>query len=367
MPSSPPTMPSFLLLATLFASLLSTAVAQTWTACNPLEKDDCPRNPALGTSYQANFTDTLNEVIWNITNGQLDYIDGVGTSFAIKERLQSPTIQSHFYIFFGRVEVIMKAAFGRGVVSSIVLQSEDLDEIDWEWVGSDTTHVQTNYFGKGNRTLGDRGGVHEMDAPMDKFHNYTVDWTVERLQWWIDDTLLRTVTYDEALGGKNYPQTPMTVRMGIWPAGDKKNEKGTIEWAGGEIDYSKVPYFMTVKHVRVEDYSSGKEYEYTDRSGNWKSIKVINGTSYLSEEAHKPPPKSLSQKWRELPQGAKIAVYSSAGGVALVGLLVLLFCCVKQRRAGRREFALQESKFTTEQNDMITMQTQWKKKHYQEI
>ncbi|OJD13632.1 hypothetical protein ACJ73_09182 [Blastomyces percursus] len=361
-------MPSFLLIATLFASLLFSSVsAQTWTACNPLERDDCPRNPALGTTYQANFTNTLNEVIWNITNGELDYIEDLGTSFAIKERLQSPTIQSHFYIFFGRLEVIMKAAHGTGVISSIVLQSEDLDEIDWEWLGGDTTHVQTNYFGKGNTTLGGRGGIHEMDAPMEKFHNYTIDWTAERLQWWIDGELLRTVTYDEALGGKNYPQTPMTVRLGIWPAGDKENNKGVIEWAGGEVDYSKVPFFMTVKKLRVEDYSTGKEYEYTDRSGSWESIKIHNGTSYLAEEAHKPPPKSLGQKWRELPSGAKIAVYASAGGVAVVAFLVLIFCCVKQRRAGRREHALQESRFTSEQNDMITMQTRWKKGQYQQI
>ncbi|OAX85505.1 hypothetical protein ACJ72_00093 [Emergomyces africanus] len=362
-------MPSLLSVATLFASLLllPSVTAQTWTACNPLEKDNCPRNAALGTSYQANFTNTLNEAIWNITNGRLDYIDDIGTSFSIKERLQSPTIQSYFYIFFGRLEVIMKAAVGKGVISSIVLQSEDLDEIDWEWLGGDTTQVQTNYFGKGNRTLGARGGIHEIDAPMEKYHNYTVDWTAERLQWWVDDNLIRTVTYDEALGGKNYPQTPMTVRLGIWPAGDKQNDPGTIEWAGGLVDYSKVPYFMTVKKLKVEDYSTGKEYEYSDRSGSWQSIKIHNGTSELAKEAHKPPPKTIAQKWRELPSGAKIAVYSSAGGVGLLAFLILIFCCVKQRRAGRKEHVLQESKFTTEQNDMITMQTQWKKRQYHQI
>ncbi|PGH11253.1 hypothetical protein AJ79_04988 [Helicocarpus griseus UAMH5409] len=359
-------MSPLLFLATLFAVLLSSVTAQTWTSCNPLERDDCPNNPALGTSYQVNFTESVNEVIWNITNGELDYNDK-GVSFAIKERLESPTVQSQFYIFFGRLEVVMKAASGRGIVSSIVLQSEDLDEIDWEWVGSDTTHVQTNYFGKGNRTLGDRGRVHEMDAPMEKFHNYTVDWTAERLQWWIDGQLLRTVTYDEALGGKNYPQTPCNVRLGIWPAGDPQNEKGTIEWAGGEVDYSQVPFYMTIKRLRVEDYSTGKEYEYTDRSGSWQSIKVHNGASYLYEEVKKPPPKSLAQRWRELSSGAKIAIYASIAGVVAIAFAVLIFCCIKQRRAGRREHIIEESRFTTEQNDMITMQTQWKSQKYHQI
>ncbi|EEH50785.2 uncharacterized protein PADG_06864 [Paracoccidioides brasiliensis Pb18] len=364
--ASPSAMSSLLFLTALFATLFSSATAQTWTACNPTEKDNCPRNPALSTTYQVNFTDTLNEVIWNITNGKLDYHDK-DTSFSIKEKLDSPTIQSRFYIFFGRLEVIMKAALGKGVVSSIVLQSEDLDEIDWEWVGGDTTHVQTNYYGKGNRTLADRGVIHEVDAPMEKFHNYTIDWTAERLQWWVNNDLIRTLTYDQALGGKNYPQTPMTVRLGIWPGGDPKNEKGTIEWAGGDVDYSKVPYFMTVKQLKVQDYSTGKEYEWTDRSGSWQSIKVHKGTSYLEREVLKPPPKSMSQKWRRLPSGAKIAIYASAGGVALIGLLVLILCCIKQRRAGRREHILQESKFTTQQNEVITLQSQWKSHQYQQI
>ncbi|KAK2757139.1 hypothetical protein FQN53_008506 [Emmonsiellopsis sp. PD_33] len=353
---------------TLFALLLSSATAQTFTACNPTERDDCPNNPALGTNYTLEFnTDRLNDKIWNITNGNIDYLDDRGL-FTIAERLQSPTVQSHFYIFFGRLEVEMKPSPGQGVVSSIVLQSEDLDEVDWEWVGNDMTHVQTNYFGKGNRTMGDRGGMHEMDAPMEKYHNYTLDWTAERLIWLIDGKELRTLTYDEALGGKNYPQTPMTVRLGIWPGGDPdKNEKGTVEWAGGEIDYHGVPYTMGVKRISVEDYSSGKEYIWSDRSGSWQSIKAVSGNSTIADEVHKPPRKSIAQKWRELPQTTKIAIIASAGGVVAIALVILAFCCIKQRRAGRKEHNIEESRFTTEQNDMITMQSQWKSQRYQHL
>jgi hypothetical protein len=41
------------------------------------------------------------------------------------------TIVSAKYIFFGKVDVTMKAANGTGVVSSFVMESDDLDEIDW--------------------------------------------------------------------------------------------------------------------------------------------------------------------------------------------------------------------------------------------
>lgn len=50
---------------------------------------------------------------------------------------------------FGKVEVVLKAAPGAGIVSSFVMQSDDLDEIDWEWLGSDPDEVQSNFFGKG--------------------------------------------------------------------------------------------------------------------------------------------------------------------------------------------------------------------------
>jgi hypothetical protein len=42
----------------------------------------------------------------------------------------------------------MKAAPGVGIVSSIVLQSDNLDEVDWEWIGGVDSRVQQNYFGK---------------------------------------------------------------------------------------------------------------------------------------------------------------------------------------------------------------------------
>jgi beta-glucanase (GH16 family) len=265
---------SILLVFGLLAALLSPVTAQTWTACNPLNRTDCPKDTALSTSYTCNFTNKLSGVVWNTTAGALKY-GADGAEFTIAQRLDSPTIQSKFYIFFGILEIHMKAAAGKGIVSSIVLQSDDLDEIDWEWVGGDTTHVQTNYFGKGNTTTYDRGKYHEVDGPMDGFHNYTVHWTADKLDWYVDGNLTRTLLYGDAVGGKNYPQTPMTVRLGIWPGGDPKNSKGTVEWAGGPVDYGAAPYTMIVKQMKATDFSSGKEYQYSDKSGSWQSIKAI--------------------------------------------------------------------------------------------
>lgn len=173
--------------------------------------------------------------------------------------------------------MILKAASGQGIISSIVLESDDLDEIDWEFMGGNTTHAETNYFGKGNQTVFDRAFYYPVSSNIqENFHNYTVDWTAERLIWIIDGVAVRTLLYADANNGTNYPQTPMTVRMGIWSGGDvDNNSEGTVEWAGGATDFSKAPFSMYVQSAQVTDYSTGAEYKWTDKTGSFSSIKSI--------------------------------------------------------------------------------------------
>ena len=67
---------------------------------------------------------------WKTTAGKVNFGDN-GAEFTIAKKGDAPTIQTEGYLFFGRVDVKMKIAPGTGIVSSIVLQSDDLDEIDW--------------------------------------------------------------------------------------------------------------------------------------------------------------------------------------------------------------------------------------------
>jgi hypothetical protein len=52
-----------------------------------------------------------------------------GALFSINKETDAPTIRSNNYLFFGRVDIVMEAAKGRGIVTSVVLQSDDLDEV----------------------------------------------------------------------------------------------------------------------------------------------------------------------------------------------------------------------------------------------
>ncbi|KAE8382887.1 concanavalin A-like lectin/glucanase domain-containing protein [Aspergillus bertholletiae] len=248
------------------------ADAQTFTSCNPLEAS-CPKDPAFGTSATFDLTKSIPNK-WKSVGTATQDKDGV--ALAVAKKLDGPLLQSDFYIMFGRVEFTIKVAPGTGIVSSAVLQSDCLDEIDWEWLGADNAQVQTNYFGKGDTTTYDRGAFHPDPGNQDTFKTYTIDWDSNRILWQIDGNTVRTLEEKNAKG--QYPQTPCFIKVGPWAAGDPSNAPGTIEWAGGQVDYSKGPYTMHVKSIKVTDYSSGSAYEYADKSGSWKSIKAIDGT-----------------------------------------------------------------------------------------
>ncbi|KAL1306630.1 hypothetical protein AAFC00_005308 [Neodothiora populina] len=177
---------------------------------------------------------------------------------------------------FGKVEIVMKAAPGQGIVSSVVLQSDDLDEIDWEIIGNQDDQVQTNYFRKGDTSTSDRGGVHSTNSVAETFKTYTVEWTSTEIVWQVNGVTQRVLTASNA--GDAYPQSPMMLKIGAWSGGDSSNAPGTIAWAGGSTDYTKGPFSMYVKSVAVTDYSTGTSYSYSDTSGDWKSITAAGGS-----------------------------------------------------------------------------------------
>ncbi|KAK1961643.1 family 16 glycosyl hydrolase [Colletotrichum sublineola] len=264
---------SFVRQASLVALLATSTIAQTFTDCDPTKKT-CPANPGLPQSnYEVDFTKGADDSNWKVASGKISY-SADGAEFVLAKQGDAPTIETSWYFFFGRAEVLMKAAPGTGVVSSVVIESDDLDEVDWEWIGGKDAEVQTNYFGKGNTSSFDRGAFHTVAASQGEFHNYTIDWTPDAVTWYINSNLVRTLNFADAVGGMNFPQTPARLRLGIWAGGDPSNSPGTIEWAGGSTDYSKGPYTMTVQKVAITNTNPGKSYTYSDMSGSWQSIKV---------------------------------------------------------------------------------------------
>lgn len=257
------------------AALLTGAAAQTYSDCNPTNETNCDSDTALSSStYSVDFTSGADTDNWeSVGSGDVDYTDN-GAEFTITSQGDAPTIQTQWYIFFGRVEVHMKAASGTGIVSCAVLLSDDLDEIDWEWLGGSADEVQTNYFGKGDTTSTDRDTTVAVTDTQATSHNYTIYWTEASCVWYVDGTAVRTLNYADADSGAQYPQTPMRVKLGIWAGGDSTNSEGTIEWAGGDTDYDDGPFTMTVESVKVENFNTGASYTYSDQTGDYSSIEI---------------------------------------------------------------------------------------------
>lgn len=69
-----------------------------------------------------------------------------GMKISITGMDDAPTLGSDFSIFYGSVQVLVQAAPGRGIVSAVVLLSDDGDEIDLEWIGGDPSHGKCNTF-----------------------------------------------------------------------------------------------------------------------------------------------------------------------------------------------------------------------------
>ncbi|KAL1302012.1 hypothetical protein AAFC00_002462 [Neodothiora populina] len=332
--------------------------AQTFTSCNPLNSTDCPSDVALGTSHTWNWTsgDAANSKVWNTTAGAIDWTEQ-GAAFTIKGKGDSPTLQSNFYIFFGQISVVMRCAPGTGIISSIVLESDDLDEVDWEFIGGNTTTVETNYFGKGNTTSYDRAIYYAVDNPQENFHNYTTTWTKEKIEWIIDGDIVRTLKYEDALDGKNFPQTPMNVRLGIWAGGDPSaNSNWTVEWAGGETNYKDGPYSMLIERLDIEDYSSGSKYSYGDTSGSYESIKIESGNSTIAQELN--TVHGVKARFSNLPKGAQIAIVAVVISICAIGLAAFIVCCVRSRKAGRAEHAINEAEWEKHQMEMSMLKQQ---------
>lgn len=269
-------------------ALASSALAQTFTECDPMNTT-CPADKGLNSAtHFADFTagNSLPDG-WSAMTGTTLQYGKQGAEFSISKAGQAPTITTDFYFFYGTVEIKMQAAQGSGIISSVVLESDDLDEIDFEFFGTGqyAQSVETNFFGKGNTTTYNRAVYYPMSSdPKTSMQTYTIDWSEESIVFSLNGKALRTLAKNDplTLDGYNYPQTPMRLRLGNWAAGGPGQPEGTVTWAGGATTFDNAPYVMYVQSVSIKNSNPAGSYLYSDKSGSSDSIKMsgaISGSS----------------------------------------------------------------------------------------
>jgi endo-1,3-1,4-beta-glycanase ExoK len=115
---------------------------------------------------------------------------------------------------YGTYTVRMRAAKGSGIVSSFfIYNGSPWDEIDIEFLGKDTTKMQTNYFTNGV-------GRHEslislgFDASA-ALHTYSIVWQPGSIKWYVDNNPVPVNTETGTRGP--LPTHSGKIMMNLWP------------------------------------------------------------------------------------------------------------------------------------------------------
>lgn len=118
---------------------------------------------------------------------------------------------------------------------------------------------------------------------------WSVDGSIER-------TLKKSDTFNKTDNTYHYPQSPARVQLSLWPAGISKNGKGTVDWAGGLIDWSSPDYlknkyyFAMYREIGITCYDAPKDaastsgktsYVYTDTKQLENNVAITDNSTVL--------------------------------------------------------------------------------------
>ncbi|KAI0427366.1 glycoside hydrolase family 16 protein [Xylaria sp. FL1042] len=199
-------------------------------------------------------------------------------------------LASTVYMWYGTVKAKMKTSKDAGVVSAFILLSDVKDEIDYEFVGTELDIAQTNFYFQGIPNYHNSGNITGLSNTNTDWHEYEIRWTPDKIEWYVDGELGRTQlksdTWNDTANQWDFPQTPARVQLSIWPGGAASNGQGTIDWAGGPIDWDSDAikqdkyYYSTVSEVSIECYktdsapgtNSGKSYTYNNWLGTNNTV-----------------------------------------------------------------------------------------------
>ena len=101
--------------------------------------DVMPNTQYLGDPSTANWVSSGTPVVYNNDSILLTMAPStVGT-----------LLMSTHYVWYGQISATMTTSQGAGVVTAFILMSDVHDEIDFEFVGVDLEHAQSNYYFQG--------------------------------------------------------------------------------------------------------------------------------------------------------------------------------------------------------------------------
>jgi beta-glucanase (GH16 family) len=85
------------------------------------------------------------------------------------------------------------------------------DEIDFELLSNDPNHVWTNIYANEPLGTGNPISYSYPSGSATDFHTYQMQWTPDKVSWYVDGNLIRTDTIQSTI-----PMGPMYVHLNIW-------------------------------------------------------------------------------------------------------------------------------------------------------
>ncbi|KAF9329693.1 hypothetical protein BG006_007255 [Podila minutissima] len=173
------------------------------------------------------------------------------------------TVSSTRWMLYGTVTARIKAgSLSGGVVSSFIYRNAVTgDEIDYEWVGKQPNEVQSNYYWNTPPTMDPKDIDYSHSRRQDvginlsqEYQTYTIEWLPDRLTWFINGQVVRTLLKSE-VNGTQYPSTPSQIQFSVWDGG--LGDPATTEWSGGPTRYedNQAPYEMYVDFVDIKCFA----------------------------------------------------------------------------------------------------------------
>lgn len=148
---------------------------------------------------------------------------------------------------YGLYIVRMKAAKGDGLNSSFFtyigpVHKQPHEEIDFEFLGKDTTGVQLNYYING-KPQGETWIPLGFDAS-EAYHNYSFMWEPDKITWYVDDKKVH-----QTKPGAKIPSVPMKMYLTLWSGSSLVND-----WLGPfKYEEDAAAYFSDVSFTPMPE------------------------------------------------------------------------------------------------------------------
>ncbi|MCU1288516.1 MAG: Beta-glucanase/beta-glucan synthetase [Acidobacteria bacterium] len=156
---------------------------------------------------------------------------------------------------YGRFEARIKIPRGQGMWAAFWMLGDNIEKVGWaacgeidvmENIGREPSTVYGTVHGPGYSGAGGIGGSHKLPDEQkfaDEFHIYAADWTENKIKFYVDGTLYKTITPKDLPAGKQWVYDhPFFMILNLAIGGN---------WGGAPDDSTQFPQTMLIDYVRV--------------------------------------------------------------------------------------------------------------------